>query len=323
MMFEAQHIEKNYGDYRALQDVSIAVAERRIFGLLGPNGAGKTTLIRIINRITHADKGSLLFDGRPMEDADVRHIGYLPEERGLYKKMKVGEQALYLAQLKGLDRAEATRRLHLWFDKFGIDSWWNRRVDELSKGMQQKVQFVVTVLHRPRLLIFDEPFSGFDPVNANLLKQEIVELRENGATVIFSTHNMSSVEELCDDIALVNRSQVVLAGSVRDIRAAYSKNCYNVVLRSATPPDLSSAFEVDALRQERDTWHLQVTLPRGGSANDLLQQLMGHGEVCELHEVLPSMNDIFINTVRSSATPSDVSTPSSPHQETNPDPSQK
>lgn len=221
MFFQAQHIDKSFGNYHALSDVSIDVREHSVFGLLGPNGAGKSTLIRIINRITAADKGDLLMEGRPMTDDDVYRIGYLPEERGLYKKMKVGEQALYLAQLKGLSRHDAEQRLHRWFEKFEIDSWWNRKVEELSKGMQQKVQFVVTVLHEPQLLIFDEPFSGFDPVNADILKREILRLKAQGTTIIFSTHNMPSAEELCDDIALINHSEVVLSGPLADIKAQY------------------------------------------------------------------------------------------------------
>ena len=220
-MLEIQHISKSYGDFRALNDINFTVRRGSIFGLLGPNGAGKSTLIRIINRLSLPDEGHVLFDGHEMTDADVRRVGYLPEERGLYKKMKVGEQAIYLARLKGLSREETTMQLRSWFERFDIADWWNRPVEQLSKGMQQKVQFIVTVLHRPSLLIFDEPFSGFDPVNANLLKTEILRLREEGATVIFSTHNMSSVEELCDDIALINTSRVVLHGALPDVRAEH------------------------------------------------------------------------------------------------------
>ena len=221
-MLQINNISKTFGGYQALRDVTLRVRRGTVFGLLGPNGAGKTTLIRIINRIIAADSGSVLFDGRPMADADVADVGYLPEERGLYKKMRVGEQAIYLARLKGLGRPAAEQRLHEWFDRLGIDGWWDRPVEELSKGMQQKVQFVTTVLHNPRLLIFDEPFSGFDPVNADLLKREMLRLKSLGTTIIFSTHNMPSAEELCDDIALINNSQVVLSGSLADIRAAHS-----------------------------------------------------------------------------------------------------
>ncbi len=221
-MLVINNISKTYGTFHALDDINLHVRRGTVFGLLGPNGAGKTTLIRIINHIIAPDSGTLAFDGHPMTSSDVVQIGYLPEERGLYKKMRVGEQAVYLARLKGLDKATAEQRLHQWFDRLEIDSWWNRRVEELSKGMQQKVQFVVTVLHNPRLLIFDEPFSGFDPVNADLLKREILHLKEQGATIIFSTHNMPSAEELCDDIALINHARVVLSGSLADIKARHN-----------------------------------------------------------------------------------------------------
>lgn|SRR5574344_106131 len=311
MFFEAHHIEKNFGSYRALNDVSVAVEQGNVFGLLGPNGAGKSTLIRIINRITAPDNGELLLDGRPMTDNDVYQIGYLPEERGLYKKMKVGEQALYLAQLKGLSRMEATRRLHEWFDRFEIGSWWNRYVEELSKGMQQKVQFIVTVLHEPRLLIFDEPFSGFDPVNANLLKQEILRLRDKGATVIFSTHNMASVEEICNDIALINKSQVVLSGNVKKIRESYRKNRFEVVVEispeilsaemlnslDASFLHLPSDFVVEHFSHHGKEGTLQVRVPHGATANNLLEQLLPYCQIRSLQEILPSMNDIFIETV--------------------------
>jgi len=220
-MLKINNITKTFGDYRALNNVSLHVRQGSVFGLLGPNGAGKTTLIRIINHIIRPDSGELIFNDHPMTDADVVQIGYLPEERGLYKKMKVGEQAVYLARLKGLDKSTAERRLHEWFDRLEIDSWWNRKVEELSKGMQQKVQFVVTVLHEPQLLIFDEPFSGFDPVNADILKREILRLKGQGATIIFSTHNMPSAEELCDEIALINHSEVVLSGPLADIKAQH------------------------------------------------------------------------------------------------------
>lgn len=283
-MFEARHITKNYGTYCALNDVSIHVRCGTVFGLLGPNGAGKTTLIRLINRITRPDQGEMLLDGRAMSDADTRLIGYLPEERGLYKKMRVGEQALYLARLKGLSKVEATKRLGEWFERFGIQEWWNRPVEELSKGMQQKVQFICTVLHQPRLLIFDEPFSGFDPVNATLLKNEILRLKEQGATVVFSTHNMASVEEICDDIALINKSRVVLSGGVKEIRESYRKNQFEYTLR------LPSGEEVTR----------QASLPEGHTANELLGELMKQGTVLGLREILPSMNDIFIETCEKS-----------------------
>lgn len=237
-MLQINNITKTFGTYCALNQVSLHVRRGSVFGLLGPNGAGKTTLIRIVNQIIRPDSGQVLFDGRPMTEQDVMRVGYLPEERGLYKKMKVGEQAIYLARLKGLDKRTAEQRLHQWFDRLEIDSWWNRRVEELSKGMQQKVQFVVTVLHEPQLLIFDEPFSGFDPVNADVLKREMLRLRDQGATVIFSTHNMPSAELLCDDIALINHSQVVLSGSLADIKAQHpGQDLDRIFIDTVTAPD--------------------------------------------------------------------------------------
>lgn len=237
-MLQINNITKTFGTYCALNQVSLHVRRGSVFGLLGPNGAGKTTLIRIVNQIIRPDSGQVLFDGRPMTEQDVMRVGYLPEERGLYKKMKVGEQAIYLARLKGLDKRTAEQRLHQWFDRLEIDSWWSRRVEELSKGMQQKVQFVVTVLHEPQLLIFDEPFSGFDPVNADVLKREMLRLRDQGATVIFSTHNMPSAELLCDDIALINHSQVVLSGSLADIKAQHpGQDLDRIFIDTVTAPD--------------------------------------------------------------------------------------
>lgn len=298
-MLRAEHITKNFGTFRALDDVSVEVREGKIFGLLGPNGAGKTTLIRIINHITHPDAGQLLLDGRPMTDADTFKIGYMPEERGLYKKMKVGEQALYLAQLKGLTKDDASRRLHEWFARLDIESWWNRKVEELSKGMQQKVQFIVTVLHEPKLLIFDEPFSGFDPVNATLLKNEILRLRDNGATVIFSTHNMSSVEEICDDIALINQSHVVLSGGVREIRQSFRRNLYHIeVAAQSDGVRLPEDYSVLSTAVEGETTVMDVQLPAQAQANDLLQLLLPQCQVRQLQELLPSMNDIFIQSVQ-------------------------
>ena len=234
-LLTAEHVTKRYAAHTALDDVSLAIPEGSVYGLLGPNGAGKTTLIRIINRITAPDSGRVLFDGREIAPEDVYRIGYLPEERGLYKKMKVGEQALFFARLKGLSRRDATARLKTWFEKFGIQSWWDKKVEELSKGMAQKVQFIVTVLHEPRLLIFDEPFSGFDPINANLLKEEILALRDKGATVIFSTHNMSSVEEICDHITLINKSRNILSGRVDDIRRRHGANIFEGSVPSSRP----------------------------------------------------------------------------------------
>ena len=298
-MLQVEHVTKTYGDFYALRDVSAEVTTGRIFGLLGPNGAGKSTLIRIVNQILQADEGTIVFDGHPIRQSDVENIGYLPEERGLYKKMKVGEQAMYLARLKGLSQSEAEKRLHWWFRHLEIDTWWNRKVEELSKGMQQKVQFVTTVLHNPKLLIFDEPFSGFDPVNATLLKKEILRLRDEGATVIFSTHNMSSVEEICDDIALINHAEVVLSGNVKEIRQSYRKNLYHVEARHSDGNSivLPSGFEVKNSNDEKGLYVADVSLPPAASSNDLLSALMPQGQVTALQEILPSMNDIFIEAV--------------------------
>ena len=298
-MLQVEHVTKSYGDFYALRDVSLDVTTGRIFGLLGPNGAGKSTLIRIVNQILQADEGKIVFDGHPIRQADVECIGYLPEERGLYKKMKVGEQAMYLAKLKGLSQSEAEKRLRWWFKHLEIDTWWNRKVEELSKGMQQKVQFVTTVLHNPKLLIFDEPFSGFDPVNATLLKKEILRLRDEGATVIFSTHNMSSVEEICDDIALINHAQVVLSGNVKEIRQSYRKNMYHVEARYSEDKRivLSPDFEVKNVKEDKGLYVADVSLPQTASSNDLLAALMPQGQVVALQEILPSMNDIFIEAV--------------------------
>ncbi len=299
MFLETRHIEKNFGDYRALDDINIGVREGTIFGLLGPNGAGKTTLIRLINRILRPDHGEILLNGRTMQDDDVRQIGYLPEERGLYKKMRVGEQAVYLARLKGLSRLEAESRLIKWFEKLGIESWWKRPVEELSKGMQQKVQFIVTILHNPSLLIFDEPFSGFDPVNATLLKNEILALRDKGATVIFSTHNMASVEEICDDIALINHSRVVLSGGVGEIRHSFSKNLFEVVTQpSETQLVLPDEFKVLSHKSNTDSELTVVTLPNGATANDLIALLLNQRQILSINEKLPSMNDIFVEAVK-------------------------
>lgn len=302
-ILETRDVVKQYGNYRALDHVSIKVPEGKVFGLLGPNGAGKTTLIRIINQITAPDQGEVLFQGEKLRQKHIFQTGYLPEERGLYRNMEVGEQAVYLAQLKGLSKQEATRRLHQWFEKFGIDSWWNRKVTELSKGMQQKIQFVVTVLHEPKLLIFDEPFSGFDPINAQLLKDEMMALRDRGASIIFSTHNMSSVEEVCDEIALINKSRLVLDGKVEDIRRRFSDNVYQVLLKSDEASILRLSDKFDVLeKQERDTpgmYDLKIRFGEGyANANQALSELMNCGEVKEFSEKLPTMNDIFIQVVK-------------------------
>ena len=281
-----------------MSDVSIEVAEGSIFGLLGPNGAGKTTLIRLINRILLPDSGTIRIDGQPITDNDVNKIGYMPEERGLYKKMKAGEQAMYLTQLKGLSRSEAQKRLLGWFERLGMSMWWDKPVEELSKGMQQKVQFVVTVAHQPRLLILDEPFSGFDPVNTETLKQEIMSLRDNGTTVIISTHNMASVEEMCDEIALIDHSRVVLSGNVRTIRRANSTNTYRCTIESDAAPELPDSIKIEKHTTSGNEHTLQVSLPSGMDANSLLGVLTQQGTVREFCEQLPTMNDIFIQTVK-------------------------
>lgn len=294
---ETNDVVKQYANHLALNKVSIQVPQGKVFGLLGPNGAGKTTLIRIINRITAPDSGSVLFNGRPSMQEDIFKIGYLPEERGLYKKMKVGEQALYLAQLKGLDYFEAKKRLTHWFEKFEIMPWWNKKVEELSKGMQQKVQFVITVIHNPELLIFDEPFSGFDPVNADLLKKEILELKDAGHTIIFSTHNMSSVEEICDEIALIDHAQVVLSGHVSEVRERFRTNTFKIKIKGTAL--LSSADPYSILSQKQGPNSLEVLLRKNNdvSNGELLMSILKQNEIIAFAEELPSMNEIFINTV--------------------------
>lgn len=297
---EAQHLVKKFEQHTALNDVSISIPKGQVFGLLGPNGAGKTTFIRIINRITVPDSGRVLFDGRPFEPSDVMRIGYLPEERGLYKKMKVGDQALYLAQLKGLTHREAKERLTYWFEKFDIMPWWNKKLEELSKGMQQKVQFVITVLHRPPLLIFDEPFSGFDPLNAELLKKEILALRDEGHTVVFSTHNMSSVEEVCDHFALINHAQVVLSGRVMDVRRQFRTGLYEVVTVGGTlAPD--PTYDIVSAEEQYDEHRYVLRKKVDGSNSDWLPVLTRQAEVRLFAEQLPTMNDIFIQTVNSAS----------------------
>jgi ABC-2 type transport system ATP-binding protein len=296
---EARNIFKTYAGHQALTDVSIAVPGQQVYGLLGPNGAGKTTLIRIINHITAPDQGEVLWEGRPMKPTDIGMIGYLPEERGLYKKMKVGEQALYLARLKGLSKHDAQVRLKYWFDKFEIGSWYNRKLEELSKGMAQKIQFIITVLHEPKLLIFDEPFSGFDPVNVQLLKEEILYLKQQGATVIFSTHNMSSVEEICDEISLINKSQVVLQGKVNDIRRRFNKGIY--VLKADLPAGgipQGTLYETLSSEEKNGKLTLQLQKKTQTSTRELLGELSGQYEIHSFEEQISSMNDIFIQTVQ-------------------------
>jgi ABC-2 type transport system ATP-binding protein len=297
---ETENIVKQYSGHLALRNVSIRVPEGKIFGLLGPNGAGKTTLIRIINRITAPDSGEVRLGGRVSCREDICRIGYLPEERGLYRKMKVGEQAIYLAQLKGLPYSEARKRLMRWFGKFGILSWWHRRLEELSKGMQQKVQFIITVVHDPELLIFDEPFSGFDPINTDLLKQEILELKSQGKTIIFSTHNMSSVEEICDEIALINSAEVVLSGEVKEIRRRFRSHIFRLSVSSAGEKDLhlaSDSFTLLTEHREEEKTELRIRRKQDVSNSFLLTELGRHCEILSFTEELPSMNEIFINTV--------------------------
>ncbi len=303
---ETKSVSKNFGDFTALNNVSITVPKGSIFGLLGPNGAGKTTLIRIINQITLPDTGSVLLDGEPLQPNHIKDIGYLPEERGLYKTMKVGEQVLYLAQLKGLTKAEAKKRLNHWFEKFEIEDWWNKKIQELSKGMAQKVQFIVTVLHQPKLLIFDEPFSGFDPINVNLIKDEILQLREEGATVIFATHRMESVEEMCDDIALIHESNKLLEGKLIDIKRQYKTNTFEVGLITDNEPQLmhiiKSKFDVSpaVFKSLNTDLKLNIRLKDNESSNELLAFLMSNAQVNHFNELVPSVNDIFIQTVKNS-----------------------
>lgn len=296
---ETEDVVKQYANHLALDKVSIQVPEGKIFGLLGPNGAGKTTLIRIINRITAPDSGVVRFNGHESQPEDIYQIGYLPEERGLYKKMKVGEQAIYLAQLKGLSYQEARQRLTHWFEKFDIMPWWNKKLEELSKGMQQKVQFIITVIHEPALLIFDEPFSGFDPVNAERLKQEILELKEKGHTIIFSTHNMASVEEICDNIALINKSQVVLSGNVTEVRNRFRNNTFTLRLPAGSmlADNHADIFSLLSEKEHNGIRELQIQKMEGVSNSALLSALAGQAEILSFAEELPSMNDIFINTV--------------------------
>lgn len=303
-ILQVNHVSKAYSGHKALNDVSLSIPEGTVYGLLGPNGAGKTTLIRIINHITAPDSGQVLFDGHRLTADDVTHIGYLPEERGLYKKMRVGEQALFFARLKGLSRREATARLRVWFEKFGISDWWDRRVEELSKGMAQKIQFIVTVLHRPRLLIFDEPFSGFDPINAQLLKNEIMTLRDQGATVIFSTHNMSSVEEICDNITLINNSRNILTGNVEELRRRYFADRYDIDFTGDGAALLAALSPVadDLTLHEPDTRgrsRLSLHVTPGATLRQVIDTANRTVTLTSVRESLASMNDIFIRTVQS------------------------
>lgn len=294
---EVHNIVKRFASHTALDDVSLSVPRGKVFGLLGPNGAGKTTLIRIINRITAPDSGEVVFDGHQFCLDDVRQIGYLPEERGLYKKMKVGEQAIYLAQLKGLSADEARRRLAVWFNKFDIMPWWNKKLEELSKGMQQKVQFIITILHEPQLLIFDEPFSGFDPVNAELLKKEILALRDKGHTIIYSTHNMASVEDVCDEIALINKSKVVLTGNVLDVKKGFRTGLYELLTIKGELQHRPEHYAI--LSQENIGGATRYLLQKDEhlTNSELIAMVCGDVEIRNFSEQLPSMNDIFLNVV--------------------------
>lgn len=302
----AENIVKKYGDYTALNNVTIEVPKGSIFGLLGPNGAGKTSLIRIINQITMPDQGYVILDGERLQPNHIKDIGYLPEERGLYKSMKVGEQALYLAQLKGLSKSQAKERLQYWFEKFEITNWWNKKVQELSKGMAQKVQFIVTVLHQPKLLIFDEPFSGFDPINANLIKDEILKLRDEGATIIFATHRMESVEEMCDNIALIHKSNKILDGKLIDIKRKYKSNIYEVGLLTDNKTEVTNFLQERFKLSEatfktiNDEVKYTVKIDENQSANELISLLTDKGQLTHFVEVIPSVNDIFIQTVQNS-----------------------
>ncbi len=299
-IFSARNVTKVFAETKALTNVSISVNEQSIFGLLGPNGAGKTTLIRIINQITAPDSGEVFLSGRKMTRADIGQIGYLPEERGLYKKMKIGEQAIYLAQLKGMSRKDAINNLKKWFDKFDIMSWWNKNIEELSKGMQQKVQFITTIVHQPKLLIFDEPFSGFDPINANLLKQEILQLRNDGATIIFSTHNMGSVEELCDHIALINKSVKIEDGPTAAIREKYKSNIFEVKYKGDFNR-VNSALNhnIKVLSHVENSRENQITIQHinAKSNNEIIQALIPVAEILSFEEKIPGMNDVFIKAV--------------------------
>ncbi len=299
-----KEVTKHFGNYTALDKVSLEIPKNCIYGLLGPNGAGKTTLIRIINQITYPDQGEVMFDGKPLRPEHISMIGYLPEERGLYKSMKVGEQALYLARLKGLDKVEAKKRLKYWFDRLDIGDWWNKKIQELSKGMAQKIQFIVTVLHAPKLLIFDEPFSGFDPINANLIKDEILKLKDQGTSIIFSTHRMESVEELCEHIALLHRSEKILDGKLSDIKKAYKKNRFQVGMYSENGEidldEIKTKFKLSFVAHDLVEKQLNFTvqLPTSDSRG-LLSYLSEKGNIHHFQEKIPSANEIFIQTVQS------------------------
>tara|TARA_B100000809_G_C15025680_1_gene490062 strand:+ start:180 stop:1130 length:951 start_codon:yes stop_codon:yes gene_type:complete len=300
-LLQVKRVYKSYAEHKALHNLSLHVKEQSIFGLLGPNGAGKTTLIRIINQITGPDKGEVFFQKEKLAPKHIAQIGYLPEERGLYKKMKVGEQALYLAQLKGMSKSEAKKKLKYWFEKFEIDGWWDKKIEELSKGMAQKIQFITTVLHEPKLLILDEPFSGFDPINTNLIKKEILELREKGSTIIFSTHNMESVEEICDDIALINKSKKILEGKVSEVKEAFKSNIFEIVFvgnMMAFSNALWTAFEILDKKQIENKIYVKIRATKSSDVNELLKIIISQVQVLSVNEITPSMNDIFIQKVQ-------------------------
>jgi len=299
-IIQAEHIVKDYTGHRALDDVSIAIPEGSVYGMLGPNGAGKTTMIRIMNHITVPDSGEVLFNGKRITADDIYKIGYLPEERGLYKKMRVGDHAVYLARLKGMKRDEAIKELRRLFKKFDILPWWNKKVEELSKGMAQKIQFIVTIVHHPSLLIFDEPFSGFDPINTNLLKQEILEQAKNGATVIFSTHNMSSVEEICDHFTLINKSRAILSGTVDEVRASYSANDFSLDYTGSRDELFSVLSEIVTIKEEKELpshRSMLFSVDRAVDRRNLVEIINSKVSIEDFHHVIPSMNDIFINVV--------------------------
>lgn len=298
----AENVTRTYEDKIALDNFNIKIPKGSIYGILGPNGAGKTTFIRIINQITKPDSGTIYFNGEPLQPKHISHIGYMPEERGLYKNMKIGEQAIYLAQLKGMNKTEAKSRLEYWFDKLKIEKWWNKKLSELSKGMAQKIQFVVTVLHNPELLIFDEPFSGFDPVNANLIRDEILELKEKGTTILFSSHRMESVEELCDYVALIHNSKKILDGSVKDIRHKFKQGKFNIRITDIQSHDIEhllSNHPIENLVKIDNEYSFSIKLTDRESSKSLISELSSKGTILSFYEEIPSMNEVFINAVNS------------------------
>lgn len=308
-IIEVKEVSKWFGDFHALNNVSIEVPKGSIFGLLGPNGAGKTTLIRMITQITSPDSGAIVFNGTSLQSFNIKDIGYLPEERGLYRKMKVGEQALYLTQLKGISKKEARQSLDIWFEKLNMQDWWNKKVISLSKGMQQKLQFVITVAHNPKLLILDEPFSGFDPIHTEEIKQQILALKEEGTSIIFSTHNMSSVEELCENICLINKGETLLKGNINDIKGSFSKSLFKVDFKGsqvAFANALGYQFEIAEIKTEKETSSALIKGVDKVSPNMLLKSLVNFVEVVSFNEVLPSMHDIFVDQVTTKNTPADV-----------------